>query len=91
MKKDKNKFPIWYMFIIGMIIVFVIIGILAKYSRTNMDKSANEAYNRAMGTSETGKSDKIKNFDETASQYGMTSEELEKAIEKGLTPSDFKK
>lgn len=91
MKKQKTKLPIWYMFIIGIIIVSVIIGIIAKYSRMNMDKKFNEAYNRAMGTSETGKNDKIKTFDETASQYGMTSDELQEVIEKGITPSELKK
>lgn len=90
MKKEKIKFPIWYMLIIGIIIAYIVIFSISKYNSYKMKKAYNNAYNEAMGNYENSSNGKIKTFEDTAAQYGMTPEELEKAIEQGLTPSDFK-
>lgn len=75
--------------IIGiLIVIFIIIVVAIAVNNKSTDKSIEDVISSA-GNKDTS-TDSIKSFNETASEYNMTPEELERAIEQGLSPEDFK-
>lgn len=77
-KREKGNLPFITTIILAVLIAFVIIFILGTYYAKKQDRYYNEQYKDNLDKTIT-----IPNFNDTASKYNMTPEELQRAIEYG--------
>lgn len=99
-KKENKKMPIWFSIVMAIVITFVIIFVLGNYFSNKMEETYNEQYNHYNESNDGGispsltppssnslnKNTDIKDFNEVANEYNITSDELEQNIEEGIAP-----